>query len=376
MDKLIIELLDEDFLCQVGVECQRGVGVKIKRSDTLKQKILSFDPTLCPDPCRNTASSLLEKLILKYVNDTNVEQLSIMCTQVAIKIFGYASPSKCVFLSKLKSKIRNSHPYLIETIKKNYYFCGTKEEHDIRTNNREEKDHKVRQTQEQFTTKEIQNLIIYFTSSDDPWLVLMGLGLATGSRKSELLCCSNFYNYGISEEGPLIAMSNHIKDRKYKDPHCDMTQTEIEKRRNLSLHEQTKIAQYEKIHGIKNPELVYKPLLFLNFEEFENLLNKTRMKIKKDLNRELSIFPRRCISAEASHKIFASYTMAKHIANNDLKKTMQKIPNFHYLRAIYGSAAHILFNPTCSKTLYLKQILGHQSESTSAIYDKVNVIKL
>ena len=263
MNKLILELLDEDFLCQVGVECDRGEQVKIKRSETLKTKILEFDPTLCPDPCRNTASSLLGKLILKYINGANVEQLSIMCSQVTIKIFGYASPSKCVFLSKLKSKIRSQHPYLIETIKTNYFFCGTKEEHDIRTKIKEEKENKNREHQTQFTVSEIKELTEHFTASDNPWTVLMGLALASGSRKCELLCSSDFYNYGESKEGTIIAMSNHIKDRKFKDPHCDMTQTEINRRRNLPLQEQTKLAKYESINGYQNPELVYKPLLFL-----------------------------------------------------------------------------------------------------------------
>ena len=171
-------------------------------------------------------------------------------------------------------------------------------------------------------------------------------------------------------------MSNHIKDRKFKDPHCDMTQTEINRRRNLPLQEQTKLAKYESINGYQNPELVYKPLLFLTFSHFEELLKKTRKKIRKNLKRELAIFPRSCISAEASHKIYSAYTIEKQMGPNECKITMQKIPNFHYLRAIYGSTAHILYNPTCSKTLYLKTILGHQSESTSAIYDKVNVINM
>ena len=59
MNQLILELLDEDFLCKVGTECERGDSVKVKKSISLKNKLLAYDPTLCPDPCRNTASSLV-----------------------------------------------------------------------------------------------------------------------------------------------------------------------------------------------------------------------------------------------------------------------------------------------------------------------------
>ena len=296
--------------------------------------------------------------------------MSILCSQLTIKIFGYASPSKSVYLSKLKSKIKIKHPHLTEIIKEEYYFCGSKEEHTIRKTNRERRETKVRSDQTQFTTTEVKTLIEHFTSSECPWQILMGLAIATGSRKCELLCASEFYNYGDTKEGTFIAMSNHIKDTKFKDPLADMSQTEIERRRKLPLKEQTKLAIKEKRIGIKNPELVKKPLLFLTYLKFEGLLKDCRKKIKKELKRELSIFPRRCISAEASHKIFAMITMQKHMASPEFRKTLNKVESFHYCRALYGSCAHVLFNPTCAKTLYLKSILGHQSETVSAIYDK------
>jgi hypothetical protein len=277
-------------------------------------------------------------LLIRNMDLANASKCSAALSNICDQLYTDPMAKPC-FLSRFRARLKVCQPDLYLHALKEHLFCT------------DDAKYRVHQQMEiGFCADDILHTIRQLTECSNPWIATVGLMMASGARKSELVYLSKFSVGPMITDGELILQQDLLK----KDCHKLLSNEECKRRKALSFNDQQELLL--NVVANKGKE-VLKPVLGITANRFCELVDSVRQAIITDLKVNLLILPR----------IKASTLTAKPIKQALLHLRCHpicaKIPNTNFIRAMYGNTCHQLIGYMQPKDVYLADILGPASSN-------------